>query len=107
MPGMRPFGITATPVRQNRSDYKDVEIMRYIKDRSGKYDATEKIMISDPYVDGWEMYEAGVLLSEIHVSKDKVHKAVYEENKRLIFLGWRDARSTIKIEKAKAARNSI
>ena len=97
MAGLRPKGAVITKKR-TRSEYRDVEILSYIAGRSGEYDEVEYLVLSDPYVDGWELYEQGVPIDEIQVRRKDISRAMYKERVHLANLGWIDARDTIKRE---------
>jgi len=95
MLGKRPYGIIITPTSR-RSDYKDAEILDYIAKRGGEYDEVEHICLSDPWIDGYELCEQGVLLGDIQVSKDKIHRSVYLERLKLTKKGWHDCKADMK-----------
>ena len=66
--------------------------MDYIKDKSGEYDDIEKRIISDPYVDGWNMCKDGHDFDSIEIQKKGLATAVYNERIRLMRLGWKRCR---------------
>ena len=85
MLGRRPRGIV---IRKKMPQWRDVDILDYIKDKSGEYDDIEKRIISDPYVDGWNMFERGQAYESIEIDKVGLRTSVYNERLKLMQLGW-------------------
>lgn len=69
-------------------------IMAYISDKSGEYDPTERDLIDDPYVLGYDAYNDGMSLEEALAkfgARPRSRHEVADERKRLIKKGFCDA----------------
>lgn len=90
MLGRRPVG--AIIKRGNPpSNWKDVDIMAYIENRTGAYDDVEDIILSDPWVDGAYLYEQGEAYEDIYIQRKGLPTAMYQERLKLMRQGWTDA----------------
>ena len=93
--GRRPKGAVATSTLGS-SKWNDTQLMAHIIARSGEYDVTEEIFLSDPYIDGYKLRERNQPFSAINVRKNALPKEVYQERVKLTEKGWRDADADMK-----------
>ena len=63
------------------------DVYAYIDSRSGEYDEREKLIMDDPYVDGWEWFTEGKQLEDWKPSR-WLSRQSKEERRRLFELGF-------------------
>ena len=89
MLGRRPKGLVATPHKGGH--LSDSEIITLISGTGSKeYDDEERQVLPDPYVEGWELCEAGKPLESIQMEKTNQSTALRAERFELLKKGWHD-----------------
>lgn len=93
--GKRPAGIIVTKITKKKT-YSEAEIFRHIEKRSGEYDEAEKIMLPDPYADGWQLRTIGEAFKDLKMEVAPIRLKTRQERFELIKLGWKDADAYLK-----------
>lgn len=86
---LRPMIPTTSQIRAKNFDEED--IIAYIAPRSGEYDEIERVIVYDPYADGWRMYDENKPIEATDEPPSHMKHSIRQTSGRLRRKGWMDA----------------